>query len=80
MVSTDVQSEMNRLRTEGSLEMTMSPPVKQDDSSIQLCFLNARSLHKHIDDVRCDLYIDLLMFAYLLRQDFVKQTKMTSMP
>ena len=34
---------------------SVSPVYKADQISFNLCFLNARSLHKHIDDVRKDL-------------------------
>ena len=33
----------------------MTPVYHLDPSSFKLCFLNTRSLHKHIDDVRHDL-------------------------
>ena len=39
------------LRNDGKL----SPVYKADQLSFKLCCLNARSLHKHIDDVRKDL-------------------------
>ena len=54
-VSTDVKNEMERLRTQGSLQLTTSP-MTTCDNAINVCFLNARSLHKHIDDIRNDLY------------------------
>ena len=66
MVNKNVIQEMSRLCTDSSLQITMSPPSKQTNQSIQLCFVNARSLHKHIDDVQCDLYYissDMCMFV-----------------
>lgn len=56
---------MNRLRAHSSLKITMFPPSRTKQS-IQLCFLNARSLHQHLDDVRHDLYFassDMCMFV-----------------
>ena len=49
-----------------SLQISMSPPPKQTKQSIKICFLNARSLHRHTDNVRCALYYtssDMCMFA-----------------
>ncbi|XP_048587126.1 ATP-dependent DNA helicase PIF1 isoform X1 [Nematostella vectensis] len=54
-VNTDVQTEMHRLRTEGKLSLSVSPIYEAPQASIKICFLNARSLHKHIDDIRHDL-------------------------
>ena len=65
MVSSDVL-KMSCLHNERSLQISMSPPPKQTKQSIKLCFPNARSLHRHIDDVRCDLYYtssDMCMFV-----------------
>ena len=46
---------MNKLRTETSLQLCISPLYNiTDDSVLKLCYLNARSLHKHIEDVRND--------------------------
>ena len=54
-VSADVQTEMERLRTERHLELCVSPLYNAHQNVFKLCFLNARSLHKHIKDVRKDL-------------------------
>jgi len=54
-VSQDVEKEMERLRTEGKLDICISPIYNSPDSYIKLCYLNARSLHKHIGDIRVDL-------------------------
>ena len=65
-VSTDVQREMERLRTEGKLELCISPVYNADQRAIKLCFLNARSLHKHINDIVADknyLSTDVTVFA-----------------
>lgn len=66
MVNKNLIQEVSRLRAESSLQITMSPPPKQTNPSIQLCFLNARSLHRHMNDVQCDLYYissDVCMFV-----------------
>ena len=55
LVSNAVLEEMARLRNDGKLSFCVSPVYKADQISFKLCFLNARSLHKHIDDVRKDL-------------------------
>ena len=49
-VSSDVQKEMERLRTEGKLTLSITSLYETD----QLCYLNTRSLHKHIQDIRKD--------------------------
>lgn len=54
-VSSEVEKHMKYLRTEGKLELCISPVYNADERAIKVCFLNARSLHKHIDDVRADL-------------------------
>ncbi len=54
-VSNDVRTEMQRLRTEGQLPLSIKPIYEAPNNSIKICFLNARSLHKHIDDIRHDL-------------------------
>ena len=57
---------MERLRTGGKLQISISPMYNAPKASITICFLNARSLHKHINDIRADLnYLstDLTIFA-----------------
>ena len=54
-VSDDVKNEMHRLRTEGQLTLSVTPMYKLSEISFKVIFLNARSLHKHIDDIRKDL-------------------------
>ena len=53
-VSSEVEKHMKYLRTEGKLELCISPVYNADERAIKVCFLNARSLHKHIDDVHAD--------------------------
>ena len=54
-VSDDVRTEMHRLRTEGQLTSAVNPLYNVPEISLKICYLNARSLHKHIKDVRADL-------------------------
>jgi len=54
-VSPAVEKEMAHLRNEGKLKLCLSPIYGAPESLIRLSFLNARSLHKHIDDVRADI-------------------------
>lgn len=57
---------MQRLRTQGTLDLSISPLYKISKSLFKICFLNARSLHKHIEDVCQDHNFknaDLLIFA-----------------
>ena len=53
-ISDDVRQEMKRLRCEGKLCLCISPVYRAKEIPFKLCFLNARSLHKHIQDVRRD--------------------------
>ena len=46
---------MELLRNERKLPLIVTPNYKTNQVSFKLCYLNARSLHKHIDDVRHDL-------------------------
>ena len=57
---------MQRLRTEASLKLSYTPLYKIDPSRIKLAFNNARSLHKHFEDVQFEpnvLYADVIGFA-----------------
>ncbi len=57
---------MELLRTEHSLKLSYTPLYNLDHSSLKICYLNARSLHKHIEDVRKDINYsstDLLIFT-----------------
>jgi exonuclease III len=46
---------METLRTERSLKLCFTPLYMLDHSDLKVCYLNARSLHKHIEDVRKDI-------------------------
>ena len=54
-VNPHVAAEMEFLRNERALKLSVTPIYKTDQVSFELCYLNTRSLHKHIDDVRHEL-------------------------
>ena len=57
---------MQRLRTQASRELSYTPLYKIDPSRIKLAFNNARSLHKHFEDVQFEpnlLSSDVIRFA-----------------
>jgi hypothetical protein len=54
-VNPHVAAEMELLRNEHALKLSVTPIYRTDEVSFKLCYLNTRSLHKHIDDVRHDL-------------------------
>ena len=66
-ISNDVKSEVAKLRTERSTHLAMYRPHSVDASAcFQIAFLNARSLHKHIDCIRKDqslMACDVLLFC-----------------
>lgn len=73
-VNPAVAAEMELLRKECALKLSVTPIYKTDQVSFKLCYLNTRSLHKHIDDVRCDLNftstdINILSETRFLRSD-----------
>lgn len=54
-VSCDVQTEMDRLRGEWQLFLSVTPVNNAYQISFKMCFLNVRSLHTQIEDVCKDL-------------------------
>ena len=54
-VNPRVATEMELLRNECKLKLSVTPIYETNQISFKICYLNARSLHKHIDDVRHDL-------------------------
>ena len=46
---------MELLRNEHKLKLSVTPIYKTNQVSFKICYLNAGSLHKHIDEVRHDL-------------------------
>ena len=53
-VDPKVVEEMLELRTQRSLQLCFTPLYRLNQSDFKICHLNARSLHKHINDVRKD--------------------------
>ena len=51
-VSPDVQTEMKRLQNSGHLNLSVLPLYSANSIPLKICFLNARSLHRHIEDIR----------------------------
>ena len=65
-VNPDVKAEMQHLRTEGCLKLSVTPIYEASQTACKICFLNSRSLHRHIEDVRKDLNysnIDVNIFS-----------------
>ena len=54
-VSPHVQTEMKRLRNSGRLNLSVLPLYTANSIPLKICYLNARSLHRHIEDIRKDL-------------------------
>ncbi len=57
---------MKILRTEHSLKLSFTPLYMLDHSNLKICYLNARSLHKHVEDVRKNINYsatDILIFT-----------------
>ena len=50
-----VVKEMEMLRTEHKLKLCFTPLYMLDHTDLNICHLNSRSLHKHIEDVRKDI-------------------------
>ena len=46
---------MERLRNDAKLDLCISPVYNADQIPLKRCYLNTRSLHRHIEDVRKDL-------------------------
>ena len=62
----DVNVEMQRLRTEATLELCYVPSYEIDPHKNKITFNNARSLHKHLKDVEFEpnvLAADVIGFA-----------------
>ena len=53
-VNPDVKAEMQHLRTERRVKLSVIPIYETSQSACKICFLNSRSLHRHIEDVRRD--------------------------
>ena len=75
-VNPHVKAEMECLRTERYLKLSVTPIYNLDQISFKLCFLNARSLHKHIDDVSHDLNYTSTDINILQKLDLIVQIVM----
>ena len=53
-VNSDVKAEMQSLRKEKQLKLSVTPIYQKDKTTFKICFLNSRSLHRHIEDIRKD--------------------------
>ena len=65
-VNDQVKIEMQRLRSEGPLELCYIPLYKIDPCKIKIAFNNARSLHMHFKDIQFEpkvLSADVVGFA-----------------
>ena len=54
-VDQKVVKEMETLRTENNMKLCFTPLYMLNHSDLKVCYLNARSLHKHVEDVRKDI-------------------------
>ena len=52
-----VVQEKQLLRNEYKLDLCFTPLYMLANTDLKICYLNARSLHKHIEDVRKDNYL-----------------------
>ena len=68
-----------RLRNSG-LSLSVSPLYTKSPVSLKICYLNARSLHKHIDDVHKDLNHSNTDISIFQRQDLLIQIMIACMP
>ena len=55
-VHPDFKKEMERLTTSAKLQLCIYPIYKVTASLLKVCYLNARSVHRHIQDIHKDLY------------------------
>ena len=73
-VSCDVQTEMDSLRDEGKLSLSVTPGYNVSQISYKACFLNAQSLHRHIEDIRKDLNYSSTDVNIFQKQGFLNLT------
>ena len=55
VVDPEVKAEMQHLRKDRHLKLSIIPIYKTDPTAFKICFLNSRSLHRHIEDIQKDL-------------------------
>lgn len=56
-ICSDVREEMNRMTTTSPLQLRLPDLSKLNNNCALVCFHNCRSLRKHIDDLRTDIYL-----------------------
>ena len=65
-VNSQVKAEMQHLRTERHLKLSITHIYDTDETALKVCFLNTRSWHRHIEDIRKDMNytsIDVNIFS-----------------
>ncbi len=72
-VSSDVKCEMNRLRTQCSLQLSFVPVYTLNPNCFKICFHNAQSLHLHSMDMQayfnfCDSTINMFVETRRVQQ------------
>ena len=73
-----VVQEMQLLRNEYKLDLCFTPLYMLANTDLKICYLNARSLHKHIEDVQKDIiYQPTLQFSQ--KRDLVNMILMKCM-
>lgn len=55
VVDPEVKAEMQHLRKDRHLKLSIIPIYKTDPTAFKICFLNSRSLHRHIEDIQKEL-------------------------
>ena len=50
-VNSGVKAEMQSLRKEKQLKLSVTHIYQKDKTTFKVCFLNSRSLHRHIEDI-----------------------------
>ena len=55
VVNPEIKAEMQHLRKDRHLKLSIIPIYKTDPTAFEICFLNSRSLHRHIEDIQKDL-------------------------
>ena len=74
-VSSNVQTEMKRLRNSGHLNLSVLPLYTANSIPLEICYLNARSLHRHIEDIRKDLNYSSSDISIFLETRFTRSDR-----
>ncbi|CAG2240378.1 unnamed protein product [Mytilus edulis] len=80
-IDKSVRKEMERLR-ENPVQPSLQLLYKIEQSDMKLCFLNASSMSRHIDDIRCDNSVSATNIACFAEIRFHKKDSIneTSLP